>query len=221
MFNEQQLSMSMTQEKAKQYIKEINNWLNEMGTLETTTSSFDLTYNSDKLLTKSFSLLSLDEAYNAYANAISTCVDDEEALQAAANEILLNSNSLNEQDYNLTVKKENLINSIQYLNTQLITLRDMFEKRQDQLRNSRFLNKFKPIQRVEQVSKQFCSLSDDEETQEEVLSEESSIKEETLFSDLNLNDIQKNDNKNSIIKRDSMNKVFRKLILNKNYCFCL
>ena len=146
MFNEQQLSMSMTQEKAKQYIKEINNWLNEMGTLETTTSSFDLTYNSDKLLTKSFSLLSLDEAYNAYANAISTCVDDEEALQAAANEILLNSNSLNEQDYNLTVKKENLINSIQYLNTQLITLRDMFEKRQDQLRNSRFLNKFKPIQ---------------------------------------------------------------------------
>ena len=84
----------MTQEKAKQYIKEINNWLNEMGTLEITTSSFDLTYNSDKLLTKSFSLLSLDEAYNAYANAISTCVDDEEALQAAANEILLNSNSL-------------------------------------------------------------------------------------------------------------------------------
>ena len=110
----------MSQEKATSYIKEIDDWLNEMGTLETTISSFDLTniFNNatsttttttnaglstpdqSSIITKSFSLLSLDEAYNAYANAVATCVDEEteqanaNLLKSTTEEIINNSNSL-------------------------------------------------------------------------------------------------------------------------------
>ena len=253
LFNEQQMSISMTQEKAKQYIRDIDQWLNEMGTLESTTSSFDLSnifgpamqhqhHNQNESVTKSFSLLSLDEAYNAYASAAATCVDDDPVSEAAndtlfkvtAEGILLNSKSLAEQDYNLNLKKESLINSIQYLNTQLISLREMFEKRQEQLRNSRFFvsnNHFITVKRPEiQNGKQlmFNNLDDDidsnkeanqvEEKQEDNHEQtskqvyEDSLAKERLFSDLSLNidEIQNNDtnsNKTTIIKRDSMTKV--------------
>jgi hypothetical protein len=250
LFNDQQLSISMTQEKAKQYIRDIDQWLNEMGTLESTTSSFDLSnifgpaiqHNQNESVTKSFSLLSLDEAYNAYANAAATCVDEDPVAEAAndnlfkftAEGIMLNSNSLAEQDYNLNLKKESLINSIQYLNTQLISLREMFERRQEQLRNSRFFvsnNHFITVKRPEfQNGKQlmFSNLDDEKdsnklEEKEEITSEQTLklayddlLSKERLFSDLSLNieEIQSNDinnqnnsNKTALIKRDSMNKV--------------
>jgi hypothetical protein len=231
----------MSQEKANSYIKEIDDWLNEMGTLETTISSFDLTniFNNatpttttttttntadqSSLITKSFSLLSLDEAYNAYANAVATCVDEEteqanaNLLKSTTEEIINNSNSLTEQDYNLNLKKENLINSIQYLNTQLLALREMFDKRQDQLKNSRFLisnnNVVSVIKRngSEPAKQLFNNLDDNDDLEDydsefiyEDVHNQHRVAKENLFSDLDLN-VDKNDKK--IIKRDSMNKV--------------
>ena len=233
----------MSQEKATSYIKEIDDWLNEMGTLETTISSFDLTniFNNatsttttttnaglstpdqSSIITKSFSLLSLDEAYNAYANAVATCVDEEteqanaNLLKSTTEEIINNSNSLTEQDYNLNLKKENLINSIQYLNTQLLALREMFDKRQDQLKNSRFLisnnNVVSVIKRngSEPAKQLFNNLDDNDDLQDydsefiyEDVHNQHRVAKENLFSDLDLN-VDKNDKK--IIKRDSMNKV--------------
>jgi hypothetical protein len=232
----------MNQEKANSYIKEIDDWLNDMGTLETTISSFDLTniFNNvtttttttnaglstadqSLVITKSFSLLSLDEAYNAYANAVATCVDEEteqanaNLLKSTTEEIINNSNSLTEQDYNLNLKKENLINSIQYLNTQLLALREMFDKRQDQLKNSRFLisnnNVVSVIKRngSEPAKQLFNNLDDNDDLQDydsefiyEDVHNQHRVAKENLFSDLDLN-VDKNDKK--IIKRDSMNKV--------------
>lgn len=232
----------MSQEKANSYIKEIDDWLNDMGTLETTISSFDLTniFNNvtttttttnaglstadqSLVITKSFSLLSLDEAYNAYANAVATCVDEEteqanaNLLKSTTEEIINNSNSLTEQDYNLNLKKENLINSIQYLNTQLLALREMFDKRQDQLKNSRFLisnnNVVSVIKRngSEPAKQLFNNLDDNDDLQDydsefiyEDVHNQHRVAKENLFSDLDLN-VDKNDKK--IIKRDSMNKV--------------
>jgi len=230
----------MSQEKANSYIKEIDDWLNEMGTLETTISSFDLTniFNNatptttttttntadqSSSITKSFSLLSLDEAYNAYANAVATCVDEEteqanaNLLKSTTEEIINNSNSLTEQDYNLNLKKENLINSIQYLNTQLLALREMFDKRQDQLKNSRFLisnnNVVSVIKRngSEPAKQLFNNLDDNDDLEDydsefiyEDVHNQHRVAKENLFSDLDLN-VDKNDKK--IIKRDSMNKV--------------
>ena len=131
--------------------------------------------------------------------------------------ILLNSKSLAEQDYNLNLKKESLINSIQYLNTQLLALREMFDKRQDQLKNSRFLisnnNVVSVIKRngSEPAKQLFNNLDDNDDLQDydsefiyEDVHNQHRVAKENLFSDLDLN-VDKNDKK--IIKRDSMNKV--------------
>ncbi len=167
--------------------------------------------------------MSLDEAYNAYANAVATCVDEEteqanaNLLKSTTEEIINNSNSLTEQDYNLNLKKENLINSIQYLNTQLLALREMFDKRQDQLKNSRFLisnnNVVSVIKRngSEPAKQLFNNLDDNDDLEDydsefiyEDVHNQHRVAKENLFSDLDLN-VDKNDKK--IIKRDSMNKV--------------
>ncbi len=117
----------------------------------------------------------------------------------------------------MNLKKENLINSIQYLNTQLLALREMFDKRQDQLKNSRFLisnnNVVSVIKRngSEPAKQLFNNLDDNDDLEDydsefiyEDVHNQHRVAKENLFSDLDLN-VDKNDKK--IIKRDSMNKV--------------
>lgn len=179
LFNEQQqqASTNMNQEKAKKFLADIEEWMNNLDVLlninnnnnnkssqlgAESTSSFD-SPDSSKLLTESFASLNLDSALldlnvshlsikpassDVHQSASSSVKRPGSGIVVAVDESMAN---------NLKIKQLNTIKSIHVSIAQLRSLCEMFEKRQEQLKKMAYpappqqqpTGVVKPVQRVE------------------------------------------------------------------------
>lgn len=187
----------MNQEKSRKYLSEIDEWINEMDSIDlnNTNSGEDSGLDSSVKSLKSFSV----EQDN-----ISTSSNITRKLSTSSTKSTV---SINEDKSSLV--SNDLAKSFELVCTQIKSLFQMFEKRQEQLSKLAYPSTSKPVQRVEpqqtqSQNEQITSLSASNSPTSSSSSSSSSI---SINSAIPQHYIDINKFNSALIKRESMLKV--------------